>query len=355
MKNFLPEQQQKNEKIAILTEFIASKPEARELKRALAIKMALTGMPYAKITELVGMHKTCITTWKQKFEASGIRGIRLGYKGGRSYLTSEQRAEVIECLKTREYWNIEEIFSYLDENYQVIYKSKQSYYELLASAKISWKKSQKVNPRHDPELVKKKREIQNFLKRNSAEIEAGQTIVFFVDECHLLGDDVCGYVWGRTEIRIEIPVKNFKDRQTYYGALNYQTKEFIVQEYPVGNSENTIKFIKDLHSRNSGSKIALIWDGALDHKSSEIQEFLASVNQEHEPEQWPITCILFAPNAPEQNPVEDVWLQAKNFLRKFWPLAKSFAAIKWLFKFEINHQKFDEPKLEQYTPCLDLK
>ena len=31
------------------------------------------------------------------------------------------------------------------------------------------------------------------------------------------------------------------------------------------------------------------------------------------PDQWQITCIRFAPNAPEQNPVEDVWLQAKNF------------------------------------------
>lgn len=43
-------------------------------------------------------------------------------------------------------------------------------------------------------------------------------------------------------------------------------------------------------------------------------------------------------------PVEDVWLQAKNFLRKFWVIGKSFAAVKWLFKFEINHQKFDFPK-----------
>ncbi|MBW4539458.1 MAG: transposase [Myxacorys chilensis ATA2-1-KO14] len=29
-----------------------------------------------------------------------------------------------------------------------------------------------------------------------------------------------------------------------------------------------------------------------------------------------IYCICFAPNAPEQNPIEDVWLQAKNYLRQ---------------------------------------
>lgn len=147
MKNFLLEQQQKDEKIAILTQFIGSKPEARELKRALAVKMALQGTPYAKITELVGMHKTCITTWKQKFEAEGIEGIRLGYRGASSYLTPEQRAEVTTWLRTRDYWNIDELFSYLDEHYQVVYQSKPRYYQLLSEAKISAEVITKKQPK----------------------------------------------------------------------------------------------------------------------------------------------------------------------------------------------------------------
>ncbi len=356
MKNFLLEQQQKEQKIATLNQFIRSNPEGRELKRAMAVKMALSGIPYAKITKIVGMHKTCITTWKQKFEASGIEGIKLGYQGAKSYLTPEQKLEVLTWLQTKDYWNIDELFSHLDEHYQVIYKSKQSYYQLLSEARISWKKSQKSNPNHDPELVKKKREeIQDFIRLNQAEIETGQLIVFFVDECHLLAGDTCGYVWGRTDVRIKIPLKNLKDRQTYYGALNYHTKEFILREYPVGNSENTVAFVQDLQNLYPGKRIVLIWDGAKYHKSEEIKQFLAAVNTDHEPEHRPLTCILFAPNAPEQNPVEDVWLQAKTFLRKFWPLAKSFAAVKYLFKFFTNHQTFDFPKMAQYTPCLDLK
>lgn len=190
------------------------------------------------------------------------------------------------------------------------------------------------------------------MSQNSDEIESGQLVVFFVDECHLLGNDVCGYVWGKTDIRIEIPIKNTKDRQTYFGALDYQTQEFIVREYPVGNSENTIQFIKYLQRARPEKRIALIWDGAKYHKSDEIKEFLAAVNNDCKPEQWPITCIIFAPNAPEQNPVEDVWLQAKNFLRKYWHLCKSFAVIKWLFKFFTNYQKFDFPKVHQYAPSL---
>ncbi|MBD0304010.1 MAG: IS630 family transposase, partial [Tolypothrix sp. T3-bin4] len=308
MKNFLLEQQQKDEKIEVLNQFIRSEPEGRELKRALAVKMALSGTPYEKIIETLGMHKSCITRWKQRFETQGIEGIKLGYQGAKSYLTPEQREEVIEWLRRKNYWNIDELFTYLDQEYQVIYQSKQSYYELMATASISWKKSQTVNPKYDPELVKKKREeIQDFVKQNQAEIETGQLIVLFLDECHLLGSDSCGYVWGRTDIRIEIPIQNLKARQTYYGALNYQTKEFIVREYDAGNSENTVAFIQDLQASYPGKRIVVIWDGASYHKSEEVRQFLTSVNQGYEPQQWPITCLLFAPNAPQQNPVEDVW------------------------------------------------
>ncbi|MFN5514781.1 MAG: IS630 family transposase, partial [Cyanobacteriota bacterium] len=50
-------------------------------------------------------------------------------------------------------------------------------------------------------------------------------------------------------------------------------------------------------------------------------------------------------NAPEQNPVEDVWLQVKNFLRKYWYLCNSFAIMKWLFCFFFYGEKFDCPAL----------
>ena len=47
-------------------------------------------------------------------------------------------------------------------------------------------------------------------------------------------------------IRIEVPVTNEKDRQTYLGALNYQSKELHVQSHPSGDGKSTVKFIKSL-------------------------------------------------------------------------------------------------------------
>ncbi len=60
--------------------------------------------------------------------------------------------------------------------------------------------------------------IEELLEFWQPEIEAGNITVFMIDECHLLWGDLLGYVWGRTDQRIEINIKNEKERQTYYGA-----------------------------------------------------------------------------------------------------------------------------------------
>ena len=242
-----------------------------------------------------------------------------------------------------------ELESYVDANYGVNFKSKQSYYDLFALAGISWKKSQKRNPRLDSKLVEqKKKEITKFIKEWQAKTTTGALTVFMLDECHLLWGDACGYVWGKTNTRVEVPMTNQRERQTYFGALDYGKKEFLVQGYPTANSENTVKFLKYLRSQRPDQQIAVIWDGASYHKSKELQEYLESVNGGLEKSQWQVTCILFAPNAPEQNPVEDIWLQAKNFIRKYYHLSKSFSLLKKLFELTTNHQIFDFPKLYEY-------
>jgi len=52
--------------------------------------------------------------------------------------------------------------------------------------------------------------------------------------------------------------------------------------------------------------------------------------------------------APEQNPIEDVWLQGKEVIRKYWHLCQEFKVVKWLFKWTINHSLFNFGKLSMY-------
>ena len=45
-----------------------------------------------------------------------------------------------------------------------------------------------------------------------------------------------------------------------------------------------------------------------------IRDYLDSLNASLEKEEWIVTCERFAPNASQQNPVEDIWLQAKRLI-----------------------------------------
>ncbi|MEG4106940.1 hypothetical protein QUA04_12555 [Microcoleus sp. S13_C5] len=60
----------------------------------------------------------------------------------------------------------------------------------------------------------------------------------------------------------------------------------------------------------------MIGDGASDHKYGEVINFLLELNGDKQPDNWSITCILYAPNSPHQNPVEDICLQAKKIFNK---------------------------------------
>ncbi|WP_333072000.1 MULTISPECIES: hypothetical protein [unclassified Microcoleus] len=54
---------------------------------------------------------------------------------------------------------------------------------------------------------------------------------------------------------MEIPITNEKERQTYFGALNYQSQKFHVQSHPSGDGKSTVKFIKYLQAKYKGRKI----------------------------------------------------------------------------------------------------
>lgn len=106
--------------------------------------------------------------------------------------------------------------------------------------------------------------------------------------------DLCGYVWGKTDQRIEAAIVNERSKQTYYGAVNVYTQQCLIQAHLKGNSEGTIAFLKYLISQCPDSRIALIWDGASYHRSQEVREYLESVNQGLDESEWKITCIRFA-------------------------------------------------------------
>jgi transposase len=165
---------------------------------------------------------------------------------------------------------------------------------------------------------------------------------------------VCGYVWAKKSERAVVAVENDKSRQTYYGALDIKTNEFIVKPFEAGNGKCTVGFIKYLQQQSPNQRIVLIWDGAKYHQYGEMQSYLEKINAGLSQDQWPITCIKLAPNAPEQNPVESAWLKIKNYVRQHYYLANSFDYVKNLFIQATKNLVFDFDKLNTYIGHLHL-
>lgn len=139
-----------------LMDFIQGNPDPRELKRALAVQMVMQNYSHSEIGKILRVSVGFVNKWKYTFGEQGIAGLKLKYLGSKSYLDCSQKQNVLDWLKKKDYWHLSELKIYIEETFDVVMKSNQSYYSLFKLAEISWKKTQKKNPNKDPDLVAKK-------------------------------------------------------------------------------------------------------------------------------------------------------------------------------------------------------
>ena len=158
-----------------LTELIESKPDPRELKRAVAVKMFMSGYKHREIQESLSVSSGFISKWTAWYQLLGVTGIRLGYSGSERYLDEKQQQATTDWLERKDYWNLTELQAYIQDEYEIVFASKQSYYQIFEAAGISWKKTQKVNPKAEPELVQKKTGNNGVARSTSSPNRVGTT------------------------------------------------------------------------------------------------------------------------------------------------------------------------------------
>lgn len=139
-----------------LIAFIQGNPDPRELKRALAVQMVTQNYTHSQVGKILQVSVGFVNKWKDAFLEDGIPGLKLQHLGSKSYLTLGQQQIVIDWLRQKSYWHLPELKEYIKDSFSIHFASNQSYYELFKKANISWKKTQKKNPKLDAELVAKK-------------------------------------------------------------------------------------------------------------------------------------------------------------------------------------------------------
>lgn len=148
----------KTAQIDELKAFIRKQRDGRQVKKALAVKLLYQGHRFESVVSIMDVSLGAIHEWKHLYEADGLVGFQPNHKGSKGYLSVSHKAAVLAWLKTKDIWTLGELEYHLASEYDVTYASKQSYYDLFEAAGISWKKTSKVNPKGDAEVVSAKKQ-----------------------------------------------------------------------------------------------------------------------------------------------------------------------------------------------------
>ena len=126
-----------------LDDFINKTKESKEIKRALAVKMILSGKSYREIKELLNVSHSFISEWKNQAIFHGVESLKLQYKGTQGYLKAVEKEQIMEWRRAQSNLRLSDLQNYLKKQYDVFFESNQSYYKLLKEAGINWKKNSK--------------------------------------------------------------------------------------------------------------------------------------------------------------------------------------------------------------------
>lgn len=141
-----------------LEDIINESQDIREVKRALSVKMVLSGISPATIGQILNVSLPYVSKWKTMYETEGAGALAVGYEGRQGYLNELERAAVVEWINGQATLSVEALRDYLESRYGVVYQSKQSYYDLLAAGGMSYHKSEKANPKRDEAQVQARRD-----------------------------------------------------------------------------------------------------------------------------------------------------------------------------------------------------
>jgi putative transposase len=141
-----------------IDEIINEARDAREVKRAVSVKMSAQGFSPAQICQVLNVSLQSVSKWKGLYEAGRGAVLRLGHRGSESYLGEAERQAILRWIGAQEAVSVEAVRDYVEEQYGVVYRSKQSYYELLEAGGMSYHRSEKHNPKRDEAQILARRE-----------------------------------------------------------------------------------------------------------------------------------------------------------------------------------------------------
>jgi len=286
--------------------------KALEHLRMLAVRRVIEdGEAPSDVMKSLGMSRTAIYPWLQKYEEGGMAAlVEKIARGPESLFSEKQRQQVKKWIlgkDPRQYgfdfglWS-RRIVQVLIQEKMGIACGLTAVGRLLASLDITPQKPLRRAYERDPAAVRLwERESYPELRKRAKRLGAR---IFFSDEAGFQSDPVLGRTYG---LRGQTPVvKTSGQRQSLnvISAINARGEFWAVTYTGKLNAESFVLFLQNFVESQAG-RIFLVVDGHPAHKANAVKSYIQSLKGRLE-------LHFLPPYAPDLNPDEFVWSHMKN-------------------------------------------
>jgi transposase len=95
-----------------LESFPESVRDAREYKRALVVQLCECGHQVAEVARLLQVSEAFVSTCRKRYAQDGVSSFSLGYRGGSSRLSDDERAETLTWIAAQDRPNVAKLQTY---------------------------------------------------------------------------------------------------------------------------------------------------------------------------------------------------------------------------------------------------
>jgi transposase len=299
------------------------------------------GMKLRDIGDIVSRDEHTITRWLKDWSKRRMASIFTGHKDNQnaSKLTKEQRQEIKETLQQapsdhgipKAFWGIPALKEYIEVKFGIVYESDRSYHFLLKFSNLSFKYPDTFDRRRDEACIALRiahiqEEIKPFLADPAWE-------VFASDEVRIELEALTRRAWLKRGKRTIVKVNREREYQNYIGFLSLKSFDCRLYEMPWQNQQEVMRALKKFKATYPDKKICVVWDNARFHKGKLLRRELVKgrvLENFH--------LINFPPYAPDTNPIEHVWNDAKGAIANIQH--DTFQETKAAFVGHIDGRKF---------------
>jgi transposase len=284
-------------------------------KKANAILMAAAGIDAATIATIHDRSESTVGQWLSQWDQTRMASVVTGHAGNlnASKLTASQLDQVRRDLALAPedhglpagFWDVPKLKAHLSTKFEVLYESDTTYHYLLRMGGLELKYPDKLDRRRDDDAVEAR--MAQIRAEVAPLLQDPNWEVFAADEVRLDQEAIARRAWIPVGTKAILRVDRQVQAQSYLGLLNQRDGQCHMYRLPWQNSTEVIAALSEFLRTFPGKNIAIVWDNAAFHKSKQIRAELtkgAALERVH--------LIPMPPYAPDHNPIEHVWADAKK-------------------------------------------